>query len=229
MGLQGRVGEREAVGAEDEAEDLLGHDEEPDRSHEGHQRRLVQQGLVGETIDAHAGGADHGHRHHQRQCDAAGVVGHDDPGVAAHREQRRVHHVQDAQQPVDQGQPEGDQGVDRPLHQPLDGQVEEQHRSAVAVTGSRARRSRMRRSQVRWPRPGSGIGARLPLPGPHPVRRPPGHHPGQRMAAEYQDPWQQESGQWRRATITRASRGGRQEPGRGRITPPAAPEAPDRR
>ena len=132
--LQRRCGERDAVGSERETVDFLRGDEEPDGRDEGHQRRAVEQGPVAETVDAYADRSDRHHRQCDRKRQAAGLVGHDDPDVAAQRKQRGVSHMEDAQQPVDEGESERDQGIDRALDQTLNRQLQEEHHETPTLT-----------------------------------------------------------------------------------------------
>ena len=117
----------QSVGAENQAKDFLQGDEQTDGGNQGDVRRAIQDGLVAETVDEHAHRAPP-----SRQPEGMARIRlpvalvSRQPQIAAQGKKTGMGHVQDAQQPVNQGQADGDDGVHAAVYQALNEQFKVQ-------------------------------------------------------------------------------------------------------
>ena len=121
--LQRRRQEGDARRAEDQPVDLLHRHEQADRGDQRDMGRLVEDRLVEQPVEGHAEEADRDDGDDEGGGEAAGFVGQQQADIGAQREDAGMGDMQDAQQPVDQRQADGDQGIDAAFDQPLDQKI----------------------------------------------------------------------------------------------------------
>ena len=129
--------ERAGVGAEEREEPVLQHDRQAERDEQHVVVVAVARRADDEALEAVAEAEHQGHDPDHRPI---GIDVDQSEGAPdrEHRdgEQRPVREVDDVQHPVDQGQPEGDEGVDRPRHQAVEGRLDQDlgrvHRHALS-------------------------------------------------------------------------------------------------
>ena len=110
-----------------DAKQLFGGYIQANRGDQRHERRLLQDRLITQPEHQDAADAGDNHGRNQRRRQAAGLIGDHHPDITAQGEKGGMRDVQDAQQTVDQRQPQRDQGIDAALNQALGDQFDEQH------------------------------------------------------------------------------------------------------
>ena len=104
--------EGQDVGAGDQTADFLYSQHHGDAPDKGHVGRVFQKGEIDESFDDNPKERTECHAAQKAEDQASRPLENEEAHVAPDRVDRRMGDVKDPKNAVDQGQPEGDQGID---------------------------------------------------------------------------------------------------------------------